>query len=125
MRTFAIASIITLFSLPAQAQSLTISGKFGYLGEYELLAVVTTQASGDKTEYSGPMIVRHVGLCSHNGPNESNGEIKLHFTNVTPRIVATLSYDGHECAYRGRMSETDVGQLICSGDALPISIWSK
>ena len=45
------------------------------------------------------MTVRHVGLCSHSGPNEMDGQIKLRFTDATSKIAATLWFDGHQCTY--------------------------
>jgi hypothetical protein len=123
MRTFASAILLTIFGASAHAQSLQLDGKFGYLGEYELTAEVAAPASNK--EFSGRMTVRHVGLCSHSGPNEMDGQIKLRFTDATSKIAATLSFDGHQCTYGGRMSETEVGVLVCSGDAVPFSIWLK
>ena len=125
MRTFASAILLTIFGASAHAQPLQLDGKFGYLGEYELTAEVAAPASSANKDFSGPMTVRHVGLCSHDGPNEMAGQIKLRFTDAASKIAATLSFDGHQCTYGGRMSETEVGVLVCSGDTVPFSIWLK
>ena len=125
LKTFVLASVIAMLNLSAQAQSLQIKGKFGYLGEYELFAVVAPEAPDGNKEFSGPMSVKHVGLCQHSGPNESEGIIRLHFIAATSEVAATLSFDGHECTFRGEMLKTNVGKLVCSGDALPINLWSK
>jgi len=125
MRAFAIASLIAVSITPARAQSLRVSGHFGYLGEYEFSAEVIPKASNEREEFSGPMIIRHIGLCTHNGPNQMDGQIQLQFSNKTSRIAATLSFDKQRCTYNGNMSKTDVGELVCSTDAVPFSIWSK
>jgi hypothetical protein len=125
MRTIALASLIVLFNAPANAQGLQVGGRFGYLGEYELSAEVTAKVSDGRREFSGPMIVKHVGLCTHSGSNQSDGQIRLQFTDMTSRVAATLLFDGQKCTYSGRMSNSDVGELVCSGAPVPFSIWSK
>jgi hypothetical protein len=125
MRAFAFASLIAVISVPAHAQSLQVSGNFGYLGEYEFSAEVIPKASNETKEFSGPLIIRHIGLCTHNGPNQMDGQIQLQFSNMTSRIAATLLFDGQRCTYSGTMSKTVVGELVCSSGALPFSIWSK
>ena len=124
-RSLAFASCISFAGATAHAQSMEVNGKFGYLGEYELSATVTAQSFGGRQEFSGPMTVRHVGLCTHNGPNESQGEITLQFTNAKSRVEATLAFDGQRCRYNGKMSEKDVGELFCSDSAIPVSLWFK
>ena len=126
MRAFALALLVATFSLPAQAQSLQVKGKFGYLGEYELSADVAAQASNGKQEFSGPMVVRHVGVCTHDGPAQKDGQIRLQIAAASARVTATLSFDGRECTYRGTLSRTDIGEMNCPGvSALPFSMWSK
>jgi hypothetical protein len=123
MRALALALVISVLVAPAHAQSLQINGKFGYLGEYELSATVSTQTSGAKRELAGPMTVKHVGLCTHSGPNESQGEITLQITDAKSPIEATLVFDGRQCRYKGRMSADNIGELFCSGNSVPFSIW--
>ena len=60
---------------PAHAQPLEIIGYSGYLGEWELTATVTETAPGGKG-YSGPFTMKHVGLCTQEGPEE----VKYAFT---------------------------------------------
>lgn len=125
VRSLAFASCVPFMGTVANAQLLEVNGKFGYLGEYELSATVTAQSLAGRQEFSGPMTVRHVGLCTHNGPNESQGEITLQFTDAKARVEATLAFDGQRCRYNGKMSEKDVGELFCSDSAIPVSLWFK
>ena len=92
MRAFA-ALMLALLDTPGHGQQpLQISGKFGFLGEYELSATVTPDTVGSKQKFAGPMTVRHVGLGTHNGPNESRGEITLQVTDARTQIDATLTF---------------------------------
>jgi hypothetical protein len=127
MRAFLLASFVSAltFSTDAQAQSAQIGGKFGYLGEYELSADVVAQESNGSTDFIGSMTVKHVGLCTHSGPDHSDGHIVMQLNNRTSHLSATLLFDDQECSYSGRLSRTDIGQLICSGSAVPFSIWFK
>jgi hypothetical protein len=125
MRTAVFALLLTLFSVSAHAESLRLAGKFGYLSEFELSARLATPAS-HATELSGPMTITHVGLCTHNGPQQVQGQIRLRFAGAGAPVKATLVFDGHECTYSGRLSETAIGEMSCPGtDALPFSLWSQ
>jgi hypothetical protein len=111
----------------AAARSLQIHGVTGYLSEYELTANVTGQLTDGATEeLSGPLIVKHVGLCTHAGPNEMLGQLKIQFAGLSHRIAATLSFDGRECAYRGFLSESANGFMTCTDKlTLPLRLWAK
>jgi hypothetical protein len=119
-RALAVATLVLGFSAAAQAQSLTLAGKFGYLGEYELTA---TLAATDAKSYAGPMTVRHVGLCTHKGPPQYDGRITLKLADA--RATAVLSFDGRECAFKGTLSKEGLGELTCPDAAVPASLWSR
>jgi hypothetical protein len=101
----------------AHAQSFQLNGRFGYLNEYELSAEIAAQPAEDKPQYSGPMIVKHVGICTHDGPDQLSGQINVQFADARSRIDATLWFGGHRCTFRGTLSETNTGELICPGAA--------
>jgi hypothetical protein len=125
MRAFAVALMLALLDIPAHGQSLQVNGKFGFLGEYELSASVTPDTVGSKQKFTGPMTIRHVGLCTHNGPNESRSEITVQVAGAKSPINATFAFDGQQCIYKGKASQEDVGVLVCSGDSVrvPFRIW--
>jgi hypothetical protein len=125
MRAFILALPVAALALPAFAESLALNGKFGYLGEYELAAQVTAQAANGATEFSGPLTVKHVGICSHSGPDEVAGKISLQFADARSRVKATLVFGDHHCTYSGKLSETDGGELVCSGSAVPFNMWPQ
>jgi hypothetical protein len=124
MRTCLLALLVALLGASAQAQSLQVKAKFGYLSEYELSANVAAQPSDHKS-FSGPMIIRHVGICSHNGPNEEAGQISLRLADANSRVSAMLVFDGHKCTFAGRLSKTEIGEMTCPGSAVPFSMWSN
>jgi hypothetical protein len=51
-------------------------GQAGVLGEWELTGNLTEGGSGPK-EFSGPLKMKHVGICTQDGPEERAGEISL------------------------------------------------
>ena len=120
-------SAAILIASPALAQTVQIHGVAGYLSEYELSADLSRQsARGGPVELSGPMSVRHVGVCTHSGPSEMLGQLKLRLVGASGKIEARLSYDGRECAYSGHFSESDTGFMTCSDNVtLPVKLWTK
>jgi hypothetical protein len=111
----------------ALARSLQIQGVTGYLSEYELTADVSGQlAAGGTEELSGQLSVKHVGLCTHDGPNEMYGQLKIQFVDVSQKVEAILSYEGRDCTYRGFLSESATGFMICNDKlTLPLRLWAK
>jgi hypothetical protein len=69
--------LITVLDTHGLAQPLQIAAKFGFLSEYEPAATLTYEPSRKEHWLTGPMTIRHVDLCSHNGPNERHGEITM------------------------------------------------
>lgn len=125
MKAAVLALLLAMLSVSARAESLQLAGKFGYLSEFELSAQLAAPAPNAK-EFSGAMTIRHVGLCTHDGPEQKQGHIKLQFAGPSAPVKATLVFDGHECSYRGRLSKTAVGQMDCPGiSALPFSLWAQ
>ena len=122
--TICVGNLIAPSSL---AQTLEIKGVAGYLSEYELNADVSGRSveTGPK-ELSGPLSVKHVGLCTHAGPNEMLGQLQIRFVDVSQKVEARLSYDGRECAFYGFLSESAIGFMTCNNRlTLPLRLWMK
>jgi hypothetical protein len=118
----ALAAVAT----PAGAQTMQIQGKTGYLGEYELSGTVSERSSNGRKEFSGPLVVKHVGLCTHDGPPETIGQISFRRIGLSSRIAATLVFEGSECSYQGLLSETYRGFMTCTDKtSLPLRLWVK
>jgi hypothetical protein len=118
--------VLGALATSAQAQSLQVIGYSGYLGEWELTAAVTEKVSSQTKEYSGPLTMKHVGLCTQDGPEEKTGEIRFQISALSARLNATLSVAGVECTYSGRLSDSYDGTMNCPDrEAVPLKLWVK
>jgi hypothetical protein len=119
--------MLSILATPAgAAQPLQVIGYSGYLGEWELTATVTQTAPGPTAEYSGPLTMTHVGICTQDGPEEKTGALHLQISASSSRLNATLSVAGVECTYSGQLSDSYAGTMSCPGrQAVPLKLWVK
>ena len=123
MRALVLPVVLSALAWPVHAQPLEVIGYSGYLGEWELTATVTVTASPGKT-YSGPLMMKHVGLCTQDGPEEKTGVMQLELS--ASRMDATISVGGVECRYSGRLSDSYTGTMTCPDrEAVPLRMWVK
>ena len=126
MRAFFLPIELIAVASPASAQSLQVVGYSGYLGEWELTATLTETASGDIKEYSGPLTMKHVGVCTQDGPEEKTGEMRFHISASSSKLNATFSVAGVECTYSGRLSDYYTGTMDCPDrQAVPLKLWVR
>ena len=115
-----------MLAVPAVAEPREVFGYGGELGEWELSATVSEKASPHSREFSGPLMMTHVGICTQDGPEQKSGEIRFQVLDVPPQIQATLLVAGITCTYSGKLSEFYSGILICPGRAgVPLKLWLK
>ena len=70
--------------------------------------------------------MKHVGLCTQDGPEEKTGEIRFHISALSARLNATLLVAGVECTYSGRLSDSYDGTMNCPDrEAVPLKLWVK
>jgi hypothetical protein len=125
VRVLLLTIVLAAVVAPAHAQSLEVIGYSGYLGEWELTATVMETAAGRKG-YSGPLVMKHVGLCTQDGPEEKTGEMHLEISATSSRLDAKLSVAGVECTYSGRLSDSYTGTMTCPDrEAVPLKLWVK
>jgi hypothetical protein len=105
--------MLCAMATPADAQSLQVVGYAGVLGEWELTATVTTTDSRRTGEFSGPLTMRHTGLCTQDGPEEKTGDLRLQMSPASSRLTATLRIAGTACSYNGKLSGSYSGMMIC------------
>jgi hypothetical protein len=117
---------LTLVAASAKADSLQIVGYSGYLGEWELTATVKDDGSTARTGYSGPLSMKHVGLCTQDGPEEKSGQIRVRMSPSSSRVEARLWVDGVECGYQGILYDFYDGTMNCPGrEVVPLKLWIK
>jgi hypothetical protein len=125
----AVSALLLALILPAAsagANSLEVVGYSGYLGEWELTATVSEDGSTTPKGYAGPLSMKHVGLCTQDGPEEKSGKIRVQMIPSGSRIQATLWVDGVECGYQGVLSDFYTGTMDCSGrERVPLKLWIK
>jgi len=126
VRALILLIVLGALATPAQAQSLQVIGYAGVLGEWELTATVTEKASRRTKEFSGPLTMKHVGVCAQDGPEEKTGEMRFQISASSSRLNATLSIAGVECIYSGRLSDSYTGTMNCTDrQAVPLKLWVK
>jgi hypothetical protein len=115
-----------VLAAPAQAQSLQVVGYAGVLGEWELTATVTEKPLRWSKEFSGPLTMTHVGICTQDGPEQRSGEIRFQISALSSQLDATLLVEGTECSYSARSSDPYSGMMACPGrEAVPLKLWVK
>jgi hypothetical protein len=106
---------MVLFGLagPSGAQTRSVSGQTGILGEWELTATVAEQGDGAGRRWAGPLSLKHVGFCSADGPEEKTGELRLSVSDSAAEATATLMIEGTTCTFRGRLRKAYDGIMTC------------
>lgn len=118
--------VLGVLSAPAQAEPRQILGYAGLLGEWELTANVTEKTQGWTREFSGPLSLKHTGMCSQDGPEEKTGEIRIQISRLTSQLDATFLVEGTECTYSAKSSDPYSGMMACRDkEAVPLKLWLK
>ena len=126
MRTLLLLFVLAAFAAPAQAKSMQLVGYAGVLGEWELTATVTENGHGWTKEFSGPLSMKHVGICTQDGPEEKTGEIRFQISALSSRLDATLLVEGVACRYSAGLSDPYSGMMACPDrEAVPLKLWLK
>jgi len=126
VRALFLLIILGALATPASGQSLELLGYAGVLGEWEVTANVTGRNDRGSMQFSGPLTMKHVGLCTQDGPEEKTGEMRFHLSGSSSRMEATLLVDGVECTYRARLSGSYTGTMNCSDKRMvPLTLWVK
>jgi hypothetical protein len=119
MMTWMVAAMI---AAAAGAEPYAANGQVGYLQEWEFKASLAKSVSGGRIEYSGPMTLRHVGLCSVNGVEEKSGNLRLTMSRAPGAAEGTLAMEGDNCRIVATQATSYSGLLTCrNGQGVPIS----
>jgi hypothetical protein len=118
--------VLALLATPAGAQSREVLGYAGVLGEWELAATVTQTSSWWGRKFSGPLTMKHVGICTQDGPEVKMGDIQLQLSPFSSRMQATISIAGEACTLSVDASRAAQGAMSCPGRRpVPLTLWLK
>jgi hypothetical protein len=129
--SFLLSAVLLFAGGIASAQTLSASGVAGYLSEWQLNAELSRTATNG--EFTGPLRIKHIGLCTHDGPDETTTQLNLRmsdakswFAKARSEIKATFVMDGSECTLTGSLSGTYRGSMDCgNAKGVPIEITVK
>lgn len=110
----------------ANARSLQIEGKAGYLSEWDVAGNVAEDTGSDTMR--GRISWKHTGLCTVNGPVEKSGDITFRISGWGPfsRLEATMSFEQSQCTYSGSFSGGTKGTMDCTdAKGIPITLSIK
>ncbi len=116
------------FSQSLAAKVLDLRGSVGALNTWALLVHLQPPAPGEPAQtYSGPMSLRHTGLCAADGHTTKNGTATA--TVKGTRLYALeLKFEDEDCVLAGPIKVAPNAEhdfMRCSkGMQVPISIWS-
>jgi hypothetical protein len=105
---------------------MELLGQAGVLGEWELTGNLLESGSDTDKEFSGPLKMKHVGVCTQDGPEERDGEIRLRLIGSESALNANLTLDGIRCTYSARKTHAYEGTMSCSGrKPVPLLLWLR
>lgn len=114
-------------ALPAMADTLRLKGQVGFIGEWAFASTLdsgTEAGPGVEPGYAGPLIMRHVGLCSANGLEEQTGRMSVASFHGQAVEDLKLVYGTQACLYTGPLSQEAGGFMRCTGGSeVPIRVW--
>ena len=122
-----LGAIALCLSHVSKLGAMEFLGQASVLGEWELTGNLTEGGSGPRKEFSGPLKMKHVGICTQDGPEERAGEIRLQLAGrPESRVTAQLVLDGVSCTYNARKTYAYEGTMSCAGRApVPLLVWLK
>ena len=119
MRALVSAILVCAAAPAALAQSYSASGQVGYLQEWEMKASLAKTPAGTVEDFSGPVTLRHVGLCSVNGVEEKSGTLRLSVSRSG--VEGTLAMEDDSCRIAAAAALSYSGLLRCrNGEGVPI-----
>jgi len=129
MKIIPVLIVVGIINGSAFAQTKQVIGTAGYLSEWEISGTVVTERSSAASDlFAGPVIWKHVGLCSINGPEEKPGEIRLEIraSRLGSRIEANLLVEGDQCVYAGDFTHGASGLMNCTkAKGVPLALSFK
>ena len=118
--------VVGALQIPAQAEPRQLLGYAGVLGEWELTATVDEKSRLLGKEFSGPLSMKHVGICTQDGPEEKRGQIRISISTLSSQLDAKLLVEGIECTYSAQSANPYSGMMACPDrEAIPLKLWLR
>jgi hypothetical protein len=126
VRALSALLVVGALQAPAQAEPRQVLGYAGVLGEWELTATVNENTNWWSKEFSGPLSMKHVGICTRDGPEERRGEIHVQISALSSKLDAKLLVEGIECTYSAGPANPYSGMMACPDrEAIPLKLWLR
>lgn len=112
--------------LPGPAMPRELTGRFGYLGEWDVTATLASAKPGGTgpTEWSGTLKMKHNAICGPGETPEKVGHIRISVRGH--RYSARMELAGSACAFSGTLSESAHSFVSCGGERqIPLRLWFK
>lgn len=132
MRLLLIAAIPGLVACSVAAPAGELSGRFGYLGEWDVTATLSEGKAGpfSTRSYEGPLRMKHIGTCRPGEAGEKSGHIRI---SIRPQVAggqarytAQLMLAGDACSVSGTLSQSAHTFVTCGGQGqIPLRLWLK
>lgn len=113
---------------PALAQIRQVIGTGGFLSEWELQGTLSERDTSNGRAFSGPVVWKHIGLCSVSGPQETRGDMSYEIarSGAPAWVKGTVSFQGAQCTFSGNFSDKVTGYLDCpEAKGVPLSLSIK
>jgi hypothetical protein len=104
-RSAVVLLALAVAGTPARSRSLHITGTAGYLSEWEFDGKAAEARTGG--ELVGPLVWKHIGLCSVNGPEEKPGKIRIRRTR--PKSMRRFSLVAPDAPIAGTLRAARTG----------------
>ena len=108
----AATGMLLSLSVSAAAQTRTVSGQLGVLGEWAFSATVAEQTKGNG-RWVESLNLTHIGFCSASGPEEMSGELVLLISEPSQDLTATMVIEGDVCTFSGTLKDGYDGVMAC------------
>jgi hypothetical protein len=97
------------------ARSYIVTGTSGYLSEWELNGRLSATPDGSGQVLTGPLAMKHRGLCSANGPEEKAAQMRLKIiaSRAPSRVDGEIVMNGATCTFSGSVSGAFAGSMNC------------
>jgi hypothetical protein len=120
--------LLVAIATSALADDLRVEGAAGFLSEWRLSGKIQQTAVNARRQLSGSLTMEHIGLCTHDGPNEKVASLQIDATGPRPasRIQGALVFDGAECKFSGILTDNYSGFMTCpNAPGIPLSFSAK